>query len=490
MIPFGPFHPDAAGINTKVVREARNVVPAAVGFAPLPSAVAATNALDAACYGATVILRYGGGTAQFSGSATKLYSLTAATWSDVSRAVGGAYATAQGERWRFAQWGELCLSVNYNDVPQKFDMSGGIGTKFTALGGSPPKARFIDVVRDQVVLAGLNGNENRIQWSGTNNAEFWTPGSQNCDYQDFQYGGPVRGFIGGATGYVFLSDRVVRMTQTPGASTIYQFDDVQGAKGLYAPSSLVRVGDVAYYVASDGPWEISLVDGSQKPIGVNKWRLWFVNDVRAGTQLSMYGAADPSNPIVVWAYVSKDNPTSLVPDRLLIYNRFLEEAAFADVNIEALSQWITSGVTLDTMNSYGTLDTLPYSLDSPFWKAGAYVLGLFGLDHKLAYLQGANLQATLITADGEIDQRVLIKGTRPAVDASTVQVAVSCRERDADNLSGNTVTFDELNSMEDTGICPAWNSGNVIRAKIVVPAASTWSYAKGIDAVVAKRGRR
>ena len=486
MIPFGPFHPDASGINTQVCGEARNVMPAAIGFKPLRSPMTTAGALNGTVFGAAVVIKNDGNASQFAGTATKLYNLQAAAWVDVSRLSGGAYATPVGERWRFEQWGSLVIATNYLDTVQKFDTT--TPTAFTALGGSPPRARYIAVVRDQIVLGGLFGNENRIHWSGTNNSEFWTPGTQNCDFQDFPNGGPIRGIIGGAVGYVFQPYRVTRMTQTPGASTIYQFDEVQGAKGLAAPGSLVKVGDVAYYLSPEGFYEFDTISGGQKPVGINKWRSFFLNDMRAGTELSVYGAIDPVNPIVLWAYISRDN-SGVVPDRVLIYDRSLDEATIADISVEALASWITSGVTLDTMNSFGTLDALPYSLDSPFWKAGSSLIGIFGSDHKLAHLQGTPLAATFTTADGQTTQRMLVSGTRPYVDATGAQVAIAMRERDADQSSGS-VAFPAYEAMEDTGIVPAWASGNIARAKINIPAGEEWTSMKGIETVARPRGRR
>lgn len=468
------------------MRSAKNVLPAQIGFKPLQAPAASSNAVDSTVYGSAVIIKNDGNAAQFCGTATKLYKLTAGTWSDVSRTSPVGYTTAAGERWRFAQWGTLVIATNYTNSVQVYDTASA--TNFTFIGGGAPNARYIAIVRDQVVLGAINGNENRVHWSGTNNAAFWTPGTQNCDYQDFPNGGPIRGLIGGSVGYVFQAWTVTRMTQTPGAATIYQFDEVQGAKGLAAPNSLVKVGDVAYYMASDGFYKMDLVSGGQTPIGVNKWRQAVLDDVRAGMELSVFGAADPVNPIVIWAYVSKDNGT-LTPDRMVIYDTVLDEATLADISCEAMATWVTAGVTLDTMNSYGTLDTLPYSLDSPFWKGGASLIGLFGTDHKLAHLAGTNLSATFETADGQTTQRMLVKGTRPYVDASDVTVAVAARERDADVTAG-TVFFPPAESMADTGIVPAWASGNIARARITIPAGSDWTVMKGLETVAEARGKR
>lgn len=77
MLPFGPWQPDVAGINTKVVREASNVLPAANGFRPARAAVTTGNALGGECFGAIVVIKNDGNVVQFSGDATKLYRLVA-----------------------------------------------------------------------------------------------------------------------------------------------------------------------------------------------------------------------------------------------------------------------------------------------------------------------------------------------------------------------------------------------------------------------------
>lgn len=502
MIPFGNWRPDSGGINTPVVIEARNVLPAAIGFKPIAGPVAATNALDSACSGAVVVIQDDGSTRQFAGTASKLYSLTASSWADVSstsvvtdEAVATVtdeaaaaitsevlYTTPAGERWRFDVFGDYVLAVNYADAPQYYEL--GVSAAFSALPGSPPSARYIAVVRDFVVLGGLEGNETRVHWSAINDATGWTVGTASSDVQTMPQGGPIQGLLGGATGYIFQKSKVTRMTFVPGSEAIFQFDEVQGGKGLAAPNSLVKVGDEAFYFSSDGFYRMSTNSGGQQPIGVNKWRSYFLADYRAGTEINITGAADPVNPIILWAYISRDN-SSTTPDRVLIYDRVLDEATFANITVEAMASWVTSDVTLDTMNDYGDLDSLPYSLDSPAWKAGASVIGIFGSDHKLSYLQGSNLEARLTTADGGAPSRVFIRSVRPHIDATSATVAIAARERD-----GDAVVFGTSEAMEDTGEVPAHASGFLARARITVPAGATWTQAKGLDTNAKRRGGR
>lgn len=486
MIPFGPWAPDIAGINTKCVRQAVNVFPSAAGFVPARTAVATTNALDSACLGAVTVARSDGQLTSFAGTAGKLYLLTAGVWGDASRTSGGAYLTAAGDRWKFTNWGDTCIATNYTDVPQKFDLVAG--TNWEPLGGSPPSARFIDVVRDQIWLGAVNGNLKRVQWSGTGLPEFWTAGTNNSDYQDAFAGGPVTGLIGGAQAYVFQRDHVTRATATPGQSTIYQFDEVQGGRGCVAPHSMCRNHSHGFYRSSDGFYSFEIGSGTAQPLGLNKWRAYVEQDIRAGQQISIIGAADPINPLILWAYVSRDNG-GLLPDRLLIYNWSIDEATLVNVNVEALASWLTGSVTLDTMNSFGDLDHLPYSLDSPYWQGGTSILGVFGSDHTLSYLQGSTLAATIETADGMGPTRVFITGTQPLVDTELATVAVSMRERDGDASEG-VVNFETQEAMEDTGYCPAHISGNIARAKIQIPAGARWSLIKGIQTRMKKRGVR
>jgi len=185
----------------------------------------------------------------------------------------------------------------------------------------------------------------------------------------------------------------------------------------------------------------------------------------------------------VWAYVTRANTTS-TPDRMVIYDWSLDEATYADLSVEALMQWLSPGVNLDTMDDYGALDALQFSLDSPFWKGGAAMFGLFGSDLTLSLQSGTPMAARITTSDGRAKARMLVTGTRPSVDASGVTVSIAARERVAD-----TVTFNAAEAMEDTGVCPAWASGNIVRGRIDIPAAD-WTLAQGIETIASPQGSR
>lgn len=485
MIPFGQFRPDVAGINTPACRMALNCLPAAGGFKPLPALAASSGVLTAsnACLGGAVVFEGDGTVHSFAGTSTDLCKLQAdSTWADVSRLVGGAYSTGSGERWKFGTFGSIVIATTISEPMQKYTL--GSSTNFENLGGSPPRARYIDVVRDFVLVGGIENNETRVQWSAINNAEGWTPGTNSSDYQDFASGGPVRGLVGGEVAYVFQAAKVTRMTFVPGSAEIFQFDEVEGGRGLAAPHSLVKLGGEAFYMAQDGFYKFSLSGGASAQIGEGKWAQWFLDDIRPGTEQLVIGGVDPARKVIVWAYVPRSSAGS-TPSRVIFYNWVLDEATIADVTVLAMSQWLTQGVTLDDLGAFGTLDELPFSLDSPVWRGGVGLLGVFSTDAKLSYFAGSNMEAQFETSDGQQEGRVYIKGVRPSVDTRSVTVAVAGREAD-----GDPVTYGPFEAMEDTGICPAHVSGNIMRAKAKVAAGASWALAKGIIDVAGRQGKR
>lgn len=482
-LPFGPWRPDAAGLGTPVCRIARNVLPAVAGFRPLLGPVPSSGALDGRCFGAANVLLESGANISFAGDATKLYKLgNDGLWDDATRLSGGAYATPTGEQWRFELFGSKLVATNYVDDVQVIDVDSG--ANFAALAGSPPKGRYLCTIRDFLQIGSVSGNERRVQWSAINDIEGWTPGTDSSDFQDFPSGGPVRGMIGGEVGYVWLADKVFRQTFVPGSAEIFQFDEVEGGRGLRAPGSLVRVGREAFYFGGDGFYKFDLGGGASIPIGVGKWAKWLLGDMRAGTDTLILSALNPRDRVIIWPYISRSN-SGQVPDRMIIYDWALDEADYADVSVEAMTAWLSQGYTLDTINSFGTLDDLPYSLDSPFWKGGTPLLGLFGTDHKLAHLEGAPLEALFETSDGAAGPRELISGTRPHVDSASVYVAVAAREKD-----GDAVVYADEETVEDNGTVPAWVSGRLARARVRIPAGASWTLAKGIETIAGPGGSR
>ena len=105
------------------------------------------------------------------------------------------FTTSEDGVWRFGQFGNTLIATNYADNPQKFVL--GTSTEWEDLGGSPPKARHIAIVRGFVMLGNLvesgTGYQNRVRWSGLDNSETWSASQTTLsDFQDFVGSGGER----------------------------------------------------------------------------------------------------------------------------------------------------------------------------------------------------------------------------------------------------------------------------------------------------------
>ena len=485
MLPFGKFHPDKYAADAKICVRAVNCLPDPQGYRPLPGPVEVSDGLPERCLGAVTAQKLNGAGEAYAGTADRLYSLSnTLDWVDASRP-SGDYGTDPGERWNWAQFGQNLVATNFSDDVQFINVENG--TTFDDLAGTPPKARYPGVMREFLVLAGIEGEEDTLRWSGLNDIEEWTPGVKQSGGQQMPTGGPISGFIGGEVGYVMQRARVTRMTYLPGSEFTMQFDEVEGGRGLQAPHSLVRLGRFAFYLSSDGFYRMDLSSGAAEPIGVGKWINFFRADVRAGSSLFVLGLLAPGLTAIVWPYVSRANTTDdTIPDKAVIYDWTLDEATIAHVNIEAVASWVTEGVTLDTMNPLGNMDTLIVSLDSPFYRGGEPLAGIITTNGKLAHFQGPAMQAQFETCDGHMPgRRTFITGTEPMIDTEDLSVEVAMRER-----FGDVVNFNFPEVPESTGDVPAWASGNYGRARITIKEGAAWTVASGLETIRKDAGAR
>ena len=183
-------------------------------------------------------------------------------------------------------------------------------TETSALGGSPPQAQNIAVIRDFVVLGNLKVSTTyypqRVQWSGFNNAETWgTSLATRADFQDLRgdHGNVQRIVPGENAGYVFMERAIFRMSYV-GPPTVFRFDVVENDRGAAAPWSVVYHGNTMWYYALDG-FQEKHGDSPSIPIGEQKIDQWFKGEIAESEIASMRGAYDPIENLVMWSYYSK-----------------------------------------------------------------------------------------------------------------------------------------------------------------------------------------
>jgi hypothetical protein len=471
---FAPWTPDEPALGNGAL-EALGVIGEKAGYRPLKSLATATSALAARAQGAVWFRAPGGTTAQFAGDATRLYKLDNATWDDVSRLVGGAYGLGGDGSWRFAQFGPLAYATNGVDALQSFDM--GPGTNFIDAAGSPPVGTFIGTVRRFLVLAKLGSNNQRVHWSGENNPATWASSATTlADFQDLPDGGDITGFVGGQFGLVFQETAVTRMT-FEGSPTVFRFDKIGEDIGATIAGCVVGYGGIAFFCHRSG---FFMVRAGQEivPIGRDKVDRWFWEQLDQSAMHRVTAAFDPVNSLYIVSFPS--NGSSGTPNAMLIYNLTADRWTHADVVCEMIYSGATQqSYTLEDLDAFGTLDTLPYPLDSAYWMGSRQLLlSGFATDHKSGAFSGANMAATIDTGESQPSdgRRSRIRNVRPLFDGGSPSISVGTRQ-----TQQGAVVWSAARSMTSDGRVPLNVSGRYCRFRAVQPAGETWSWAQGLD---------
>lgn len=484
IVPFGEYRPDVSDYQSNFSQTVLNVVPRGDGYGPFRAFSTYTAAMSAVCRGFFVSRKTDGSISIFAGTSTKLYQLdnTALTWTDVSKGLTTYSALSSTDNWQFAQFGNYIIAVQANVAPQVFDLTSS--TEFADLGGSPPNARYVSVVGRFLVLSGLLSTPYRVQWSGLNAVTTWTSGTNSSDYQDLPDGGIVRGVAGGEYGLIFQDTVIRRMTYVPGSPLIFQIERIAEDHGLYAPYSLVRTGERVFYISPHG-FEAISAGGYPQQIGKEKVNRTFFADLDRGNLQLLLGAADPASNRVFWAYKSNSGLSGLF-DKMICYDFILERFTQLSVSGEYLSSLSQPGLTLEGLDSIsGSLDALTFSLDDVATSVTPEI-GCMDNTHKLGFFRGDNLEATLETGEQGADgKRIFVRGIRPVTDADNSYCALSKRENLQDTESWSTES--QVNAQ---GFCPQRVSTRYSRGRLRVPAATTWTFASGIEPDVTMEGSR
>jgi hypothetical protein len=384
--------------------------------------------------------------------------------------------------WRFAQFNNFVIAVQANVPPQVYDLSSS--NAFADLGGSPPQAAYVDVVNRFVVLSGLLSNPYRIQWSGLNATTTWTSGVNSSDYQDFPDGGIVRGVAGGDQSAIIFQDQTIRrMSYVPGSPIIFQIDRISQDKGLLAPYSIVRAGEVIYFYAGQGFHKI-VPGGFPEQIGRERVDRTFLTALDRGSLQLFQGAADPRSTRVYWAYKSNQGVTGLY-DKIIGYDATLDRWFLINMQGECLLGLSQTGLTLENLDTISSsIDALTLTLDA-YATAVQPEIAQFNSTHKLGFFRGSNLEATMETGEQGTDgNTIFIKGFRPITDAATAYGSASARMTQQTTPVAGT----EALISSRTGRCDFKVSTRYSRFKVRIPSGTSWTFAAGVEPDLTQEG--
>jgi hypothetical protein len=510
MFPLGNWLPDQPGASEPHLRDAKNVLPKIRSYGPFRGLTAGTGYLSDVIVldragdtvidraSATVVLRstvnnaerpqgltsfidVAGLTHVYAGSASALFELQAdGRWLDVSRTTGGAYTTASTDGWDFAQFGDKCIATNFADEVQSTSMS--TDATFEDLGGSPPRAKYVETFRDFVVLANTATSPYQVYWSGINDATSWTQGTDQSDAQSFPDGGPIQGMAVTDTLTIFQTAKIRRM-QYVGPPLIMEFDVISEDRGCLAPSSITTTGSVTFFLAPDGFY--MLAGDNLQPIGAEQVNEWFFADYDQNYPERVSAFVDIGNNLVYWGYAST-NSMDGNPDTIIVYNWVARKWSYARVNHALLGTTYSLGYTLDGLDALTTnIDNFDVPLDDPSLTGGELALGAFSSTFQYGPFSGVPLEATLTTGDFQHLQgrRAFVSNVEVGVDNIAATVAVSARER-----LGATALFDAAAEQQSNGVANADAQGRFHRYTLSVPSGETWNDATFLAPEIADEG--
>jgi hypothetical protein len=486
ILPFPEYAPDISPFGEEESQVIQNVTPRKDGYGPVPSPTIYSAALTGASRGYFAARNADASISIFAATATKLYKLDATnfTWTDVSKGAGSYTAVPNADQWQFAQFNNFVFAVQTNTAPQVFDLTSSSG--FADLAGSPPQARYISIVNRFVVLSGLGSSTPyRIQWSGLNATTTWTSGVNSSDFQDLPDGGIVRGVAGGEYGLIFQDAAIRRMTFV-GGTLVFQIDRVSQDRGIFAPLSMCQAGERVFYIGPDG-FKMYVPGAYPVPIGKERVDRTFLANVDASNLQLCLGFTEPKTTRVYWAYKSLAGQAGLF-DQVLIYDYAIDRWAVITAWMGEYPALLSKpGLTLEGLDSISSsIDALGFSLDDIATGTLAQ-LSLFDSSHRLNFLTGSNIEATLDTSEHEANgsRRVRVKGFRPDTDAATCFGSIGARE----NIQ-TVPSYSTEQAVNGKGLCPANVSTRLARGRLRIPAGTSWSFASGVEPFFSQEGLR
>lgn len=471
-INFTEWLPDQPGV-AGVMTEAKNVYPVANGYSPLPMeadlSLAASENLNN-----IFAAKKNNTSSLFASGRTKLFKFNSADTEldDVSKS--GGYSTAVDDRTYFTQFGDVVIAANGADKLQGWTL--GSSTEFADLDAAAPTARYVTVVRDFVVAANTLTYPNRVYWSDLNDETNWTAGTgSQSDTQDIADGGDVMGITGGEFGLMLTERSVVRMSYV-GSPFFFQFDTIARGVGCITPNSVAQYASVTFFLSDDGFYSC---DGQTiKGIGAEKVDKFFFSDVNLSKLNEMSVAVDPLKKLVIWNYTD-----GFAQKKQLIYNLTLGKWSYASTSASYINNVYTPSTALESLDLYGTMDSLGVSLDSRQWAGGALLLAGVSGDKAISFT-GARKTASLVTGDfGLPGARSVVTLARPIIDSGSGSVAIASRVNLDDAINYSTPV-----SADDENRIGLRSAGRYHRVQTVP--SGLWTFALATDVDIAPQGTR
>lgn len=468
MLPFGAYRPDVAETNPGISRNVWNVNPRrdsqGVSYHPRRklSVADGSAALPGAPRGALAMVTRDGSYNCYFGTETSLYRMLSPYEFDE---IGTGYSVTPGQNWGLCQYGDHLLATNTFDGLFEWNIETGVAVVAVP---DAPAARSLFVWAEMIIALDCDGDNRMMQNSAPGSYTNWkTKGAQKSPFADGE------ALMGGGTlndGQAAIIQRgAVRILSVTGTERIFRVDKVSEV-GALNPECIVQAPGALYFMDSSGP-QVVTAQGAA-PIGDDKIARTFMATLEDVEGLT--GAYDPERKQVVWRKSAGE---------LLVYDIPTQEFVPVLEETSAIIKMSNPALTLEALDIYGTLDALPYSLDSNAWKGGRPRLAALDNSYTFGFFDGPYLKATVETSTLTDSVSMLVTSVTPVTDAANATVRLGMRDRLAD-----TTSYKDAVSMQPSGRAPTRGRGKCLVVEVEIAEGETWTYIRGIDAIDIKKG--
>ena len=230
-----------------------------------------------------------------------------------------------------------------------------------------------------------------------------------------------------------------------GAPLIWDVQQVPGDAGCSSQEAVVNVGTadnpVHIFMGADDFWRF---DGARPiPLGgpLKKTVYAELNGTYAYKIKTLH---DRINSRIYFFYPSNAGAGAI--DKCVVYHYRTNLWGRDDRTIEAVLEFLTGGVTYDTLDTfYATYNALPSTLsyDSPFWTSGSNRTGIFDTLHTLNSLDGIASNTSFTLGDyGNDTDYFLLSRVKPIflTKPTSANMINFYKDNEGDSLTTDTTT--------------------------------------------------
>jgi hypothetical protein len=414
---FIGYAPDADPTTPGVIYDCNQIIPTLKGYRSAYSPKATTlPALPAACQGVAVVFKLNNSSRLIAGTSAGLYEDGATAWTDVTRAVGGAYTAATDVRWSFAQFNNTTLACIKSDTLQA-----SVSGAFADVAGAP-KASIVCTVNEFVLLfdtseAIYGDSPNRWWCAAQGNYIDWTPSlTTNCYTGTlFSSPGKIRAAKRFGDAVIVYKDRAMYQGYFAGSPLGWKFTEIPGETGALSNDAVVNIGTPeAPQHLFMGYNDFYLFNGARAvPLGINVLRETVYNALNRQFSGNVLTLHDHQGTQVFFFYPTSN---SSKPDKCVVYNYKTQTWGRDDRSIEACMEYIAPGVNYDGLGAlFATYNDFPaLSYDVAFSYGSSPIVAIIDDAHNLKTMNGVPANSSLTTGDqGNDTQYSLLKRAKP-----------------------------------------------------------------------------